>query len=190
MLYTATRCNTLQHTAVHCNALQHTVYGVASSLGEFLQYFCVAPFVAPAALQQQMECCTPAALQQQMVQHKNIYSSNEYCSTQTRATRYGVATISRLLKMIGLFCRTSSLFKVSFCKRAQEKRLYSAKETCNFVEPTNRSHLVTPCGMPKRSVTKSVAVFRKDPCVAVCCSVLQCVAVCGSIPKKSVFFTM
>ena len=42
---------------------------------------------------------------------------------------YGVATISRLLKMIGLFCRISSLLQGSF-----------AKETCNFKEPTNRSH--------------------------------------------------
>ena len=37
---------------------------------------------------------------------------------------YGVATISRLLKMIGLYC-----------KRAQEKTLYSAKETYSFKEP-------------------------------------------------------
>jgi len=42
---------------------------------------------------------------------------------------YGVATISRLLKFIGLFC-----------KRALWKRRYSAKETYNFKEPTNRSH--------------------------------------------------
>ena len=44
---------------------------------------------------------------------------------------YGVATISRLLKMIGLFC-----------KRALLKRLHSAKETYHFKEPTNRSHPV------------------------------------------------
>ena len=43
--------------------------------------------------------------------------------------RYGVATISRLHKIICLFC-----------KRALLKRLYSAKETYNFKEPTNRSH--------------------------------------------------
>ena len=49
--------------------------------------------------------------------------------TWTRFTRYGVATISRLLKIIGLFC-----------KWALEKRLYSAKDTCKFEEPTNRSH--------------------------------------------------
>jgi len=43
--------------------------------------------------------------------------------------RYGVATIGRLLKITGLFC-----------KRALQKRLYSAKETYNFKEPTSRSH--------------------------------------------------
>ena len=43
--------------------------------------------------------------------------------------QYGVATTSRLRKITGLFC-----------KRALEKRLYSAKETYNFKEPTNRSH--------------------------------------------------
>ena len=42
---------------------------------------------------------------------------------------YGVTTISRLLKIIGLLC-----------KRALSKRLYSAKETYDCKEPTNRSH--------------------------------------------------
>ena len=42
---------------------------------------------------------------------------------------YGVATTSRLLKTVGLFCRISSLLQGSF-----------AKETYNFKEPTNRSH--------------------------------------------------
>ena len=41
---------------------------------------------------------------------------------------YGVAT-SRLFQILGLFC-----------KRAPLKRWYSAKETYNFKEPTNRSH--------------------------------------------------
>ena len=27
-----------------------------------------------------------------------------------------------------------------FCKRAPQKRLYSAKETYNFIDPTHRSH--------------------------------------------------
>ena len=45
---------------------------------------------------------------------------------------YGVATISRLLKSIGLFCRISSVWKGSF-----------AKETYNLKEPTNRSHPIS-----------------------------------------------
>jgi len=44
-------------------------------------------------------------------------------------SHYGVATISRLLKIVGLFC-----------KRALQKRVYSAKETQTFEEPANRSH--------------------------------------------------
>ena len=44
-----------------------------------------------------------------------------------------MATISRLLKIRGLFCRLSSLLKGSF-----------AKESYNFKEPTNRSHPVWP----------------------------------------------
>jgi len=47
---------------------------------------------------------------------------------------YGVARISRLLKIIGLFY-----------KRALSKRLYSARETYNFKEPTNRSHPTDGC---------------------------------------------
>jgi len=50
-------------------------------------------------------------------------------SVSTHLISYGVATISRLLKIIGLFCRISSLCNGSF-----------AKEICNFKEPTNRSH--------------------------------------------------
>jgi len=46
---------------------------------------------------------------------------------------YGVASIRRLLKIIGLFC-----------KRALQKRRYSPKETYNFKEPTNRSHPIAP----------------------------------------------
>ena len=46
-----------------------------------------------------------------------------------RLESYGVATMTTLLKIIGLFC-----------KRALYKRLYSAKETYHFEEPANRSH--------------------------------------------------
>jgi len=56
-----------------------------------------------------------------------------YIQTETfswrQCKRHEVASSSRLLKSIGVFC-----------KRATQKRQYSAKETCNFKEPTNRSH--------------------------------------------------
>jgi len=47
----------------------------------------------------------------------------------TALNNYGVATISRLLKIIGLVCRIWSVSQCSF-----------AKETYNFKESTNRSH--------------------------------------------------
>ena len=45
-----------------------------------------------------------------------------------------VASISRLLNIIGLFC-----------KRALQKRRYPAKETYDFKDPTNRSHPIHRC---------------------------------------------
>ena len=54
-----------------------------------------------------------------------------YALTQAFST-YGVASISRPLKIIG-----------RFCKRALWKRRYSAKKTYDFKEPTNRSHPIT-----------------------------------------------
>ena len=48
--------------------------------------------------------------------------------------RYGVATISRLLEIIGLFCSISSLLQGSF-----------ARETYDFKEPTTRSHPISVC---------------------------------------------
>jgi len=44
-------------------------------------------------------------------------------------SKYGVASDSRIDKIIGLFC-----------KRALQKRLYSAKETYNLIDPTHHSN--------------------------------------------------
>jgi len=54
-----------------------------------------------------------------------------YAEGRGEGSCYGVATISRLPKNIGFFC-----------KRALYKRRYSAKETYNSKEPTNHSHPV------------------------------------------------
>ena len=66
--------------------------------------------------------------------HQQIHgtSPSHYSPCQESALwsfKYWVATISRLLKIIGLFC-----------KRILLKRLYSAKETYDFKEPTNCCH--------------------------------------------------
>jgi len=78
---------------------------------------------------------------------KSFVSFAEYClfyrvllqkrpmilrSLLIEATRYGVATVSRIDKFKGLFC-----------KRALLKRRYSAKETHNFVDPTDRGHSIS-----------------------------------------------
>jgi len=82
---------------------------------------------------------------------------------------YGVATISRLLKIIGLFCRILSLFKGSF-----------TKETYTFKEPTNRSHPIV-CRMQQRVGVCWWCVVIVWLCVAVRCSVLQCTAVYSNL---------
>ena len=58
-----------------------------------------------------------------------IYQYMGIWATTVCVRTYGVATISRLLKMIGLFC-----------KRALQKRPIFCKETYIFKHPTNRSH--------------------------------------------------
>ena len=71
----------------------------------------------------------------------------------TRVCRYtyGVATMSRLLQIIGLFC-----------KRALQNRLYFAKETYNFKKPTNRSHPI--CVNPSWNMLHTYKYVRVHMC--------------------------
>jgi len=88
----------------------------------------------------------------------------QYFAVYTVAVRYGVATISKRLKIIGMFCRISSLLWVSF-----------AKETYNLIDPTNQSHPIhASC---KKSVFHPALPCCNAP-VSVCCSMLQCVSEC------------
>ena len=101
--------------------------------------------------------------------YKYMYIYKAYCTLNTSSSLR--CTLSRLLKIIGLFCKralqkrrhsaeeTSSLrctlyalpctlsrlLKIIglFCKRNLQKRRYSAIETYNFKEPTNRSHPIS-----------------------------------------------
>ena len=58
-----------------------------------------------------------------------MVSENVYVYAHHESSEYGVATMSRMLKNIGLFC-----------KRALQKRPVFCKETCIFKHPTHRSH--------------------------------------------------
>jgi len=62
------------------------------------------------------------------------------CTWLYTISRYGVALVCRIDKIIGLFC-----------KRALQKRQYSAKETYNCIDPTDRSHPIPACGHTRRS---------------------------------------
>jgi len=103
-----THYNTLRHTATHCNTLQHTATH-CNTLCYFiaLQYGYWVSDTPP-------------------IDH---FVMREFVSGPPR---YGVATIGRLFKITGVFC-----------KRALWKRRDSAKETYDFKEPTNRSHPIS-----------------------------------------------
>jgi len=56
----------------------------------------------------------------------HMYQNSAVFKRRESVLVYGLATISRLLKIAGLFCRIQSLLQGSF-----------AEETYNFKEPTN-----------------------------------------------------
>jgi len=70
-----------------------------------------------------------AVLRETTYEDQAHYDSTPPCTYSLCKHAYGVAIMSRLPGIIGLFC-----------KRTLRKRLYSAKETYNLKEPTNRSH--------------------------------------------------
>jgi len=72
-----------------------------------------------------------------------------------------VATDSRFDKIIRLFC-----------KRALQKRRYSAKETYNFIDPTDRSHPIVDRG------TFTFTFMAGCTCVETCYDGMH---LCGSV---------
>jgi len=76
----------------------------------------------------------------------------------------GVASVSRINKIIGLFC-----------KRALQKRRYSAKETYDFIDPTDRSHPI--CVLHICDMTHYICV--SHVCVHVCRDVCMCDVTCA-----------
>ena len=93
---------------------------------------------------------------------------------QLHCTIYGVATISRMLKNIGLFC-----------KRALQKRPVFCKETCIFKHPTNRSHPIAMHESYDLSLLKAINYNRLQQ-TATDCNTLQHTA--SLSPRLSTFF--
>ena len=50
-----------------------------------------------------------------------------------------------------------------FCKGARLKRLYSAKETYNFIDPTNRSHPICEGTTDCVVILEEVGGWGRDP---------------------------
>ena len=88
-------------------------------------------------------------------------------------SHYGVATISRMLKNIGLFC-----------KRALQKRPVFCKETCIFKHPTNRSHPIAMHESYDLSLLKAINYNRLQQ-TATDCNTLQHTA--SLSPRLSTF---
>ena len=123
-------CSVLQCVAACCSVLQ--CVAVCDSVLK-----CVA--VCCSVLQ-----CVAVCWRESFVWHETIYCSALQCVVvccsvlQCVAVHYSclcrckLATMNRLLKIISLFCRISSLLKGS-----------SAKETYNLKKPTHRSHPIS-----------------------------------------------
>ena len=71
---------------------------------------------------------------------------------------YGVASVSRIDKIIGLICRKSSLLYVSF-----------AKETYNWIDPTNRSHPITQHVHTQHNMSTHISTHMLCYGVWICC---------------------
>jgi len=89
---------------------------------------------------------------------------------------YGVATISKLLKSISLFC-----------KRALQKRRVFSKETYNCKEPTNRSHAIFNFVKQYTSVCCSILPV---PAVEFCLPVSAIPCCLKNLPKVSVLLNL
>jgi len=96
------------------------------------------------------------ALQKRLYSAKETYNLQMHAHTHTHeewcVRWYGVATISRLLQIIRLFC-----------KRALQKRLYSAKETYNYTH-THEEWCVRWYGVATISrLLQIIRLFAKEP---------------------------
>ena len=168
----ATHCNTLQHTATHCNTPVRTSQrrwprarrrarirqGVSSRRqprwyvvllmshvthmnGSCHTYEWVMLHIRMSHVTYEWvmphirishETHTNESCHADMSWTSHVNCKNESCYVHKCVMRYRVATFIRIDKIIGLFC-----------KRALQKRRYTAEETYNFIDPTDHSHPIS-----------------------------------------------
>ena len=73
---------------------------------------------------------------------------SSYINAVERASWYGVATDSRIDKIIGLFCRIMSLLQGSF-----------TKETYKIIDPTNQSHHIFGSSCAREHVCVKLCIY-------------------------------
>ena len=108
--HTATHCNTLQHTATHCNALQHTATHCNT-----LQYTathcsttCVLFSYTTCVLFSYNGCCVLSSYTVHFSHTIRDFSRNLIHQRDvTVSLMYEMASMSRLLKILGRFCKNA-----------------------------------------------------------------------------------
>jgi len=125
-------CSVLQCVVVCCSVLQCVCFAPLFTAAGLL---CVAVCCSVAARSVLLQCvavCCSVCVMQFTSRPLFFWKKIMYALIAINAYFRLYALISRLLKIIGLFCRISSVLLGSF-----------AKETCVFKEPTNCSHPIT-----------------------------------------------
>ena len=116
--HTAAQCNTLKHTATHCNTLQHTATHRTAPQHNATH----SNTPQHTATHRNTPQHTASVIHVVITGHRHVFVTatvNKQCSSPFSSTVnkcYGVASVSRIDKIIGLFCI-----------RALQKRRYSAK---------------------------------------------------------------
>ena len=120
----------------------------------------------------------------------------EYCASLF--CNHGVATVSRIDKIIGFLCRILSILQGSFAKKTYNLSILLSKATL-YGKTKQRTvvsytEIYEGATFPMEMTTAAQSVYDKsDPGmshVVVCCSVLQFVAVCCSLLYCVVVFPM
>ena len=157
----AVSCSVLQRVAVCCSVLQWVVKLGVGHLHRLESIVLQWVAVSCSALQRVAVCCSVLQWVVKLgVGHLHRLQSivlqwfQVCCSVlqwATRMAQYGVALVSRIDKIICLFC-----------KRALQQRQYSAKGTYNLIDPIDRSHPIAQysCTWPGTEYLNICSVVR------------------------------